>query len=278
MRLLLLVSVVGCAAAPRMWARPDAGASPALRPLVAERVEPAAIAPGEEGVVASADGRSRTRPGPCEPDRAHPAPADETVVVACTGTPERGWREWRYPGPGELLDVYDGVALIARTSAAGDADVVRYDIDIGRAATLSLPEPTARWRRAGFTRSGMLVGLVRTGTDARPGAAWVRGSTDGPLAMEALPLDADDLGVEGDLAVCVGAAGAAVSSPLGWSRAVELPPGMPPAGPRGEGVRRAGERVRCAAGRCVIDGVARVTLREGGGGNDPAGTSGRDTH
>ena len=153
--------------------------------------------------------------------------------------------------------------------------MVRYDIDRGRATTLTLPEPTARWRRAGFTRSGMLVGLARTGTAARPGAAWVHGSTDGSLSMEALPLDADDLAVEGDLAVCVGAAGAAVTSTLGWSRQVEMPAGTLRPSADEAGVRRAGERVRCAAGRCVIDAAARVTVRARGGGNDPAGASGR---
>ena len=92
--------------------------------------------------------------------------------------------------------------------------------------------------------------------------------------MEPLPLDADDLGVDGDLAVSVGAAGAAVTSTLGWSRAVSLPNGAPRAGVGGAGVRRVGERVQCAAGRCVIDGAARVTVRAPGGGNDPAGAVG----
>jgi hypothetical protein len=96
--------------------------------------------------------------------------------------------------------------------------------------------------------------------------------------MEALPMDADDLAVDGDLAVCVGADGAAVTSTLGVSRAVLLPPGMPEVARSGSGVRRAGERVRCAEGRCVIDGVARVTLRPEGDPRDPAGVSGRVAH
>lgn len=274
--LVLLVSVAGCASAPRVWARPDAVAAPTLRPLVAERVEPEAPGGPGDGAVESADGRSRTRPGPCQPARERPGAGDD-AVVACTFTPEREWREWRFPGAGELLDVYDGVALLARTSAAGDADVVSYDIDQGRAATLRLPEPTARWRRAGFTRSGMVVGLVRTGTAERPRSAWVRGPIGGALTMEALPMDADDLGVEGDLAVCVGADGAAVVSTIGWSRGVEMPPGTLRPNASGTGVRRAGERVRCASGQCVIDGASRVTLRARGGGNDPAGVAGRDS-
>jgi hypothetical protein len=275
--LLLLAALAGCAGHPRLWARPDAVATPSLSPLVAERVDPDPVAPaGSDGAVDSADGRSRTRAGPCQPDGTR-AP-EEGVVVACTFTPERQWREWRFPGAGQLLDVHDGVALIARPSATGDTDIVRYDIDQGRSRVLTLPEPTARWRRAGFTRSGMLAALVRTGTAEHPRTAWVYGPTDGALTMEALPMEADDLGVEGDVAVCVGASGAAVVSTLGWSRGVEMPPGALRAGAPGEGVGRTGERVRCGAGRCVIDGVARVTLRGEGGGNDPAGTSVRNTH
>ena len=273
--LLLLVTVAGCAAAPRLWARPEAVATPPLAALVATPVAPAAVV-ADDGIVESADGRSRTRAGSCQPDAERAS--REEAVVACTFTPERSWREWRFPEPGEVLDVYDGVALIARTTATGDVDVVRYEIDEGRTSLLMLPEPTARWHRAGFTRSGMLLGLVRMGTATHPRTAWVRGPTDGVLAMEALPLEADDLGVEGDLAVCVGAAGAAVVSPVGWSRGVEMPPGTLRASASGGGVRRAGERVRCAAGRCVIDGAASVTPRARGGGNDPAGTTGRDTH
>nr|MBK7070102.1 hypothetical protein [Deltaproteobacteria bacterium] len=277
--LLLLASVAACAGPQRLWARPDAAASPTLAPLVAERIEPVALTPaGDDGAIASADGRSRTRPGHCTPEAEAPRNQSEPEVVGCTFTPERSWREWRYPGAGDLLDVYDGVALIAQSSPSGVLDVVRYDIDQGSARVLTLPEPTARWRRAGFTRSGMLVGLVRTGTAERPGTSWVRGPLSGPFTMEALPMEADDLGVEGDLGLCVGASGAAVVSPLGWSRGVQMPPGTLRGAATGPGVGRAGERVRCEAGQCVIDGVARVTLREGGGGNDPAGTSGRDTH
>jgi len=273
--LLLLAALAGCAGPPRLWARPSSAATPSLSPLVAERLDPPPPGPGD-GAVESADGRSRTRRGPCQPDGER-AP-EEGAVVACTFTPERQWREWRFPGEGQLLDVHDGVALIARPSATGDTDVVRYDIDQGSARVITLPEPTARWRRAGFTRSGMLVGLVRMGTAERPRTAWVYGRTDGALAMEALPMEADDLGVEGDVAVCVGPSGAAVASTLGWSRGVEMPPGTLRGGAPGAAVGRAGERVRCGAGRCVIDGVARVTLPGQGGGNDPAGTSVRDTH
>lgn len=277
--LLLLVSLAACAGPQRLWARPDAAASPTLPPLVAEPVDPGPPGPaGDDGAIASADGRSRTRPGHCTPEPEAARSPSEPEVVGCTFTPERSWREWRYPGAGDLLDVYDGVALIAHSSASGVLDVVRYDIDQGTARVLTLPEPTARWRRAGFTRSGMLVGLVRTGTAERPGTSWVRGPLSGPFTMEALPMEADDLGVEGDLGVCVGASGAAVVSPLGWSRGVQMPPGTLRGAATGPGVGRAGERVRCEAGRCVIDGVARVTLPGGGGGNDPAGTSGRDTH
>jgi hypothetical protein len=277
MRLLALAlapSLLACAPAPRLWAHPAAAAAPTQGPIAAERVEPAADGPAADGAVASADGASRTRVGPCRPQAAAPGDPD-AALVACTFTPDRQWREWHFPGGGTLLDVYDGAALVARTSEAGDVDVVRYEIDLGRATPLTLPEPTARWRRAGFTSTGMVVGLAATGTAERPGSAWVRGAADGTLTMYALPIEADDLGVDGPLAVCVGAAGAAVASTLGWSRRVSLPAGAaPPAAAGRAGVGRAGERVRCAAGRCVIDGVARVTLRSPAGSSDPAAAPG----
>lgn len=272
MRPLLLAPLVAlacaCAPRPRFWSRREPTTPPVLRPVPAEAVIAAPAATDPDGAFASADGRSRSRQGPCDRD-AGPAPAAE-AMVACTFTPERGWREWSFPGPGVLLDVFDGAALVARTNPAGDVDVVRYDIDLGRARTLSLPEPTARWARAGFTSSGMLAGLARTGTAERPSSAWVRGPTDGTVSMSPLPLDADDIGTTDDQTVVVGPGGAAVVSSLGWSRRVDLPAGTSAAArPRAE-VGRAGERVVCAMEQCVIDGTARVVLDPHGGGRDPA--------
>lgn len=269
--LAALALCLGCASQPRFWSRREPTATPALRPVTAEAVIAAPAATDPDGAFASADGRSRSRQGPCQREarEADRVPADEPMK-ACTFTPDRGWREWTFPEPGVLLDVFDGVALIARTNRDGDVDVVRYDIDLGRVTRLTLPEPTARWARAGFTRSGMLVGLVRTGTLDRPGSAWVRGAADGTLTMSALPFDADDLGTTDDLTVCVGPGGAAVVSSLGWSRRVDLPAASTATQrPRAE-VGRAGERVVCAMGQCVIDGVARVALEPSGRGLDPA--------
>ncbi len=267
----LLALSTACAAPPRFWSRREPTAAIPLRPLTAEAVITTPAATDPDGAFASADGTSRSRQGPCQREarEADSVPADEPMK-ACTFTPDRGWREWTFPDPGVLLDVFDGVALIARTNRDGDVDVVRYDVDLGRSHRLMLPEPTARWARAGFTRSGMLVGLVRTGTLDRPGSAWVRGATDGTLTMTALPFDADDLGTTDDLTVCVGPSGAAVVSALGWSRRVDLPAASNATQrPRTE-VGRAGERVVCAMGQCVIDGVARVVLEPPGGGLDPA--------
>ncbi len=247
------------------------GRHPTLRPLTAEAVIAPPAATDPDGAFASADGHSRSRQGPCQREtRETERPAADEPMRACTFTPDRGWREWTFPDPGVLLDVFDGVALIARRDRDGYVDVVRYDVDLGRARPLTLPEPTARWARAGFTRSGMLVGLVRTGTDERPGSAWVRGATDGTLSLSALPFDADDLGTTDDLTVCVGPGGAAVVSSLGWSRRVDLPAAPAVAQRPRTAVGRAGERVVCAMGQCVIDGVARVALEPSGGGVDPA--------
>lgn len=265
----LLALACSCAPRPRFWSRREPTTAPALRPVAAEAVIAAPAATDPDGAFASADGRSRSRQGPCDRDAGATHPAGE-AMVACTFTPERAWHEWTFPGPGVLLDVFDGVALVARTNPAGDVDVVRYDIDLGRATTLTLAEPTARWARAGFTRSGMLAGLARTGTTDRPSAVWVRGPTDGTLSVCPLPLDADDIGTTDDQTVVVGPGGAAVVSSLGWSRRVDLPAGTSTAArPRAE-VGRAGERVVCAMGQCVIDGTARVTLDPPGGGRDPA--------
>jgi len=269
--LLSLALGAACAPPPRFWSRREPTATPALRPLTAEAVVSAPAATDPDGAFASADGRSRSRQGPCQREarEADRVPADEPMK-ACTFTPERGWREWTFPEPGVLLDVFDGVALIVRTNRDGDVDVVRYDVDLGRATRLTLPEPTARWARAGFTRTGMLAGLVRTGTVDHPGSAWVRGATDGTLTMSALPFDADDLGTTDDVTVCVGPGGAALVSAAGWTRRVDLPAASTATQrPRSE-VGRAGERVVCAMGQCVIDGVARVTLEAPGGGVDPA--------
>lgn len=259
---------LGCAPRPRFWSRREPTTPPVLRPVTAEAVIAPPAATDPDGAFASADGRSRSRQGPCDRDAG--ADAHDDALTACTHTPETGWREWHFPGPGVLLDVFDGVALVARPSPQGEVDVVRYQIDLGRTERLVLPEPTARWARAGFTASGNIVGLARTGTDARPIASWVRGTADGPLTMTALPLDADDLGGTDRAAVCVGPSGAAVVSALGGSRRVDLPPGPRPAPAPRNGVGRAGERVVCAMGQCVIDGTARVPLDAPGEGRDPA--------
>jgi len=269
--LLALALGAACSPPPRFWSRREPTATPALRPLTAEAVIAAPVATDPDGAFASADGRSRSRQGPCQRDarEADRVPADEPMK-ACTFTPGRGWHEWTFPEPGVLLDVFDRVALVARTNRDGDVDVMRYDINLGRATRLMLPEPTARWARAGFTRSGMLAGLVRTGTADRPGSSWVRGATDGTLTMSALPFDADDLGTTDDLTVCVGPGGAALVSAVGWSRRIDLPAtSTATQRPRAD-VARAGERVVCAMGQCVIDGVARVVLDPSGGGVDPA--------
>ncbi len=260
---LVLLPLLGCATPAPPRRHLAAPPPPELAPLVATPVpaptNPAAE-PAPSGVVVSRDGRTRTRRGPCQPD----APAPTTALVACTTGADGHAREWSDPDGGALLDVYDGAALITR-----DGEVFRFDIDLARETPLSLPEPTARWLRAGFTASGMLVGLVRTGTLRDPRTSWVHGPGAGPLAMEDVPVDADDIDTADDTAVCVGAGTGAAVSALGWRRRITFPSPGPHAVSSAQTVRRAGERVRCDAGRCVVDGMWVVQLSHTGDTNDP---------
>ena len=257
---LLAFALLGCTTVAPPRRHLVAPAPPELSPLEARPYTPTGTATPPAGTLSSRDGRTRTHPGPCQTDAAHPG----SSLVACTTGPDGVAHEWTARAGGTLLDVFDGVALIGRAG-----EVIRYEIDAARETPMALPEPTARWVRAGFTADGSLFGLARTGTNDHPRAAWVHGPGSGPLAMDALPLDADDLDISDDRAVCVGPEGAMVASLLGWHRRITLPAPLPPTADRHAEIRRAGERVRCDADRCVIDGAVFVQLSHTGDTNDP---------
>lgn len=221
------------------------------------RAPAADLLPGREG-------RTLTRVGPCRPRAVDLGPSLD--VVACTLSPDRPWREWTAPGEGRVVDVYDGLALVAlRTSMTvpGRARAVSwsvrvYDIDHGQYLPTVLGEPTARWVRAGFAADGRVVGVVHTGTVQRPQGWYAVGSAGASLRMIPLPVAADDVGaLDDERAVFTAGPSAVVTADGALFRPVQ---GLSPEGATGainleEGPRRAGERVRCAGDACAVDGA-----------------------
>ncbi|MEZ4409230.1 MAG: hypothetical protein R3A52_22590 [Polyangiales bacterium] len=235
--------------------------------LVEETSPRVAVARGE--VFASRDGTTLAKRGPC--NSGETPTTDVTLTVACSWTAERGWREWTAPGDGDVLDVHGSLALLVhrarveRADGQGEvvADLRLYDVDNGRFVPMRLPDPASRWVRAGFTRSGRIVGLARTGTARAPQGWRVSGLPGGPLRAAPLPRAFDDFDLsDDDRGVYTACAEALVTDGSGaWSRALtpaaEAPPscGDAPAEPR-----RYGERVRCGSARCVVDGAVTVDV------------------
>lgn len=198
-----------------------------------------------EGWIASRDGLSLTREGPCDAE----TPADATLT-ACSFEDGR-WREWRTDAAGALLDRYGSLALVTRCVGDAPCDVWLYDIDLARWHPTRLPDATSRWTRVGFDPDGRLAGVAHSG--ARDGVPWfVVGPPGASLRALRLPEDVDD--------VAVGARGVAVflRGESAWFtdgdgrtlrpvRGCALHPTAPVA------LRRAGHSVACEAGECAID-------------------------
>lgn len=147
---------------------------------------------------ASRDGVTLAHGGPCSlhgGSSVTTTDAPLSGLTACSFTPDRGWREWTAPGDGDLVDMYQRLALITlrpRTDAVEASsesltDLRLYDLDSARFLPLRLSDPTARWVRAGFSRTGNVIGLARTGTRQSP-QVWLVSATPGaPLRARTLP-------------------------------------------------------------------------------------------
>ena len=139
--------------------------------------------------VASRDGETLTREGPCSAD----APS-EASLVACSFE-EGSWREWRTDARGSLLDRYGSLALVTRCRDAL-CDVTLFDIDLARWREAMLPDAAGRWVRAGFDVDGAIVGVMHTGTSDAVG--WfVRGLPGASMRSFRLPAAVDDAATDG---------------------------------------------------------------------------------
>lgn len=275
---IVLASLLCACAARQAVAPPPAGPPPVveLSPIAAEPWTSARAADPDE--MLSADGRTRTRRGPCAHD-ANP-PADR--VFSCTSAPDWPAREWSFEGDGRVIDVLDAHALVLRThnlrASSHPPDGVNgqrapaeiqtgvmslFEIDRARWIPLELIEPTAEWLRAGFTARGDILGLVRTGR-GREARVWI---AHGPAraVIQMLPLDraADDVAQTsaGDYVITIGERAFWIGAEGLTVRPVALPPGVSLGAPETTTAGQTGERVRCDGAGCVIDGRVRVPLR-----------------
>ncbi|MBI5514795.1 MAG: hypothetical protein HY909_13555 [Deltaproteobacteria bacterium] len=209
-----------------------------------------AVVEDRAAVLPDTDGRTLTLARGCTPGADEPG-------RACTYTPSRGWTEWSLERPGRLLQVREGVALVAFSG------VGLFHIAEARWQPVTLPDPTWSWYRVGFGPDGSLVGLADAGPSRARRRVLVHGPQRGPLESQALDLLADDAALEGGLAVLTEGPRAGLYDPRTdhWT---PLEPALP-------GARRApgalpgplGWRVSCLEGQCTLDGVATVRLPEG---------------
>lgn len=211
--------------------------------------------------VASRDGRTLTRRGACDP-----ADADASVMVACSLEPDGRWRAWRTDAPGALLDRHGAYALVMRCARGAPCDLWLFDIDLARWRSVLLPDPAARWVRAGFDADGRLVGVVHTG--ARDAVGWfVRGSPEASLRALRLPAPVDDCATDGpDRAVFLRGGEAWVTDDGGLSLRPLRGWRDREAAPRGAAPERVGTRAACSAGVCAIARTFEARLPRRGAG------------
>ncbi len=247
--------------APRAWGPralvfcPDEGDDPMQLPSPAPRVVVLRSAPGRW--IASRDGLSLTREGPCDD-----GPAAD-VLTACSFEDGR-WQEWRTDSPGALLDRYGALALATRCARGSPCEVSLYDIDLARWRPVLLPDATARWVRGGFDRDGALVGVVHTG--ARDAVGWfVRGAPGAAMSVLRLPAPVDDAATDGrDVALFLRGDEAWITD----DRGVSLRPVRGCA--RGAAANASASSLRmsrgaaCEGARCAIDARCAVRARRRG--------------
>lgn len=211
--------------------------------------------------VASRDGRTLTRRGACDP-----ADADASVMIACSLEPDGRWREWRTDAPGALLDRHGAYALVTRCARDAPCAVSLFEIDLARWRPVLLPDPAARWVRAGFDADGRVVGIVHTG--AREAIGWfVSGSPEASLRALRLPAAVDDgatdgpdraVFLRGDEAWFTDDGGLSLRPLRGWREVAAAPSGAAP--------QRMGGRVACSAARCAVSRIFEARLARRGAG------------